>query len=31
LRALGIDPELLKSVQVEKTTVLPGLEIAGSD
>ena len=31
LQALGIDPELLNSVAVEKTKVLPGLGLEGSD
>ena len=30
LQSLGIDPNELKAVQVEKTTVLPGLPVAGS-
>jgi predicted AlkP superfamily pyrophosphatase or phosphodiesterase len=31
LRVLGIDPDNLKSVRVEKTRVLPGLGLPGSD
>src|SRR6266446_8030887 len=31
LQALGIDPELLNSVAVEKTKVLPGLGLEGSE
>ncbi len=31
LQALGIDPELLKSVAVEGTKVLPGFELAGME
>jgi predicted AlkP superfamily pyrophosphatase or phosphodiesterase len=31
LRALGIDPEQLKSVRVEKTKVLPGLGLEGTN
>ncbi|HXA07883.1 MAG TPA: hypothetical protein VNY30_23715, partial [Bryobacteraceae bacterium] len=31
LRALGLDPQLLRSVLVEKTQVLPGLGIEGTE
>jgi hypothetical protein len=31
LQTLGLDPQNLKSVQIEKTKVLPGLGLSGTD